>query len=222
MPILDNLVEDSWQPEAVEGLVNGPIARQEHFISQLVGRLKSAMAGGVIIDWQQVDPAYEKAVTAFFERVSRALHGEGLQLWINVPMGPDLEIYNLESLAVHVDRFVASLSDETGDCDAPGPLASQEWFEGWVDSLREYVSPSQWIVGIGSYGYDWAQGEKKAERIGFHDVMSRAGRAGLAGLEMDPVVGNPHFSYEDEGTEHNVWFLDVATFINQIRSAEKK
>lgn len=49
MPILDNLVEDNRQPEAVEGLVYDPIASQQHFISQLVGHLKSAMACGVIV-----------------------------------------------------------------------------------------------------------------------------------------------------------------------------
>lgn len=221
MPLLDNLVEDSWQAEAVEGLANGPLARQDRFIAHLIQQLVEVNAGGITIDWEQVDPAYQESVTAFLQRIAGALHKQKLELWISVPMGTDLKVYDLEKLAETTDQFIATLNDENSENDSPGPLASQEWFEGWVDAMSDYGTSSQWILGVGNYGYDWTIGEKKAEAISFPDVMTRAGRAGLENLQLDPAVGNPHFSYQDEGTEHTVWFLDVATFMNQIRAGRE-
>ncbi|NLJ28578.1 MAG: glycosyltransferase [Deltaproteobacteria bacterium] len=221
MPLLDNLIGDTWQPEAVESLANGPEARQEQFISNLISRLTALKAGGVVIDWEQVDPAYQESVTALVQKMAVALHQHNMELWLSVPMGQDLKVYDLETLAHSADQFIAMLSDETSETDPPGPIASQEWFNGWVESMSDYGTPSQWIIGVGSYGYDWTMDGKKAETISFHDVMTRAGRAGLTDFELDSASGNPHFSYEDEDTEHTVWFLDVATFINEIQNARE-
>ena len=65
MPMLNNLVEDKWQPEAVENLVNGPPDRRNKFILDLLSRLDEAKAAGVVIDWEQVDPAYQAKMTDF-------------------------------------------------------------------------------------------------------------------------------------------------------------
>ena len=51
--------------------------------------------------------------------------------------------------------FVALLFDETSDDDSPGPLASRQWFESWLNALLKDGDPDQWIIALGSYGYDW-------------------------------------------------------------------
>src|SRR5207244_9062035 len=60
MPLLTNLVGDAWQPEAIENLAHGPPSRQDSFIQSVLSVLRSAKAAGVVIDWQQMDPAYKK------------------------------------------------------------------------------------------------------------------------------------------------------------------
>ena len=47
--------------------------------------------------------------------------------------------------------------------------------------------------------------------------MSRASYAGVAGVSVVAPDYNPNFDYEDAGKNHSVWFLDVATFLNQLR-----
>lgn len=136
-------------------------------------------------------------------------------------MGRDLMLYDLETLSRDVDHFIAVLHDENSDTDAPGPIASQDWVEGWLDTVTAYGKPSQWVVELGAYGYDWANGSQRAETISFADVMTRAGRAGLQSNKLEAPSYNPSFSYSDAGTEHTVWFLDVATFINQLKAARK-
>src|SRR5438132_1039945 len=39
MPLLTNLLGDTWQPEAVENLAHGPPDRQESFFAKVIGAL---------------------------------------------------------------------------------------------------------------------------------------------------------------------------------------
>src|SRR6266849_2563784 len=52
MPLLTNLVGDTWQPEAIENLAHGPPARRDEFIQRVLSVLRNAKASGVVIDWQ--------------------------------------------------------------------------------------------------------------------------------------------------------------------------
>ncbi len=223
MPLLRNLgSDDAWSPEAVEAIINGPADRRQQFTINLVDTLQAMHAGGVVIDWQQVDPAYKANLTAFFASLAATLHASGLEVWLCVPPGHDLRVYDIEGLAPHVDRFVAMLHDENAESDPPGPITSREFFEGWLAALVDgYGTPSQWIISLGSYGYDWTEGKEEAEHIGFQDVMSRAGRASLTGSDFDARSRNPHFMYEEAGTVHSVWFLDAITFLNQLMRARQ-
>lgn len=221
LPLLRNLVGDTWQPEAVEGLINGPQARQDRFIALLLDHLLEAGAGGVLIDWNQIDPAYQQSLTLLLSRLADALHRQEMQLWLCIPVGLELKAFDLETLATVVDRFVAVLHDENSEVDPPGPIASQPWFDGWLQTLLAYGKPSQWVIALGAYGYDWAQGQIQAQTIGFADIMTRAGRAGLHDCRSRQPLYNPHFSYMDNDTEHTVWFLDGVTFFNQVCSARR-
>ena len=76
--------------------------------------------------------------------------------------GQDLDYIDFDDLSDNVDRFVALLFDETSDIDTPGPLGSRRWFEGWLNVLLEDADPKQWIIALGSYGYDWTDGEHES------------------------------------------------------------
>ncbi len=222
LPLLRNLTDDTWQPEAVESLANGPLERRARFVQNLIEPLQAMGAGGVVIEWGHLDPSYAPKVTALLRFMAEALHAKGLQLWLCIPMGLELKVFELEALAPFVDRFIAMLHDETGEEDNPGPLASQPWFEGWLDTVTAYGRPFQWVVAIGAYGYDWTRGEARAEAIGFADAMSRASRSGLPFCDFQAEIANPHYAYEESGRAHDVWFLDAATFLNQLRAARRK
>jgi len=174
MPLLTNQIGDTWEPEAVENLAHGPPERQEHFLAVLLSQLQSAKAAGVVIDWEQVDPAYEADITKLLNKMAEHLHADGRQLWLCVQPGQDLDYIDFESVSENVDRFVALLFDENSDDDSPGPLASWQWFNSWLNALLKDADPEQWIIALGSYGYDWTNGEHRAELISFPEAMSRA------------------------------------------------
>ena len=140
------------------------------------------------------------------------------ELWLVVPMGDEIKMYDLEGLAPMVDHFVAILYDENGESDAPGPIASQDWLEGWLQVIKGYGDPSQWIGAIGAYGYDWSTGSKKAEAISFQDAMSRASYAGIQSVSVAKPSYNAQYSYQEPFGDHTVWFLDAISFINHLRA----
>ncbi|HEY6071085.1 MAG TPA: glycosyl hydrolase family 18 protein, partial [Chthoniobacterales bacterium] len=217
MPQLTNLVGDTWQPEAIENLAHGPADRQERFFARVIAALRDAKAAGVLIDWEQLDPAYKKDITTFIDKFCDALHNDDKELWLTVEPGQELDYIDFDELSDNVDRFVASLFDETSDVDPPGPLGSRSWFEGWLNVLLDGADTKQWIITLGSYGYDWAIGGKKAELISFPEAMSRAYNAEVETAEVTAPSYNPYFYFQEEDKEHAVWFLDVATFLNQLR-----
>ena len=221
MPLLTNLVGDKWQPEAVENLAHGSTDRQDRFIQSVLSALRNAKAAGVIIDWEQIDPAYRKDITAFVERMTEALHDDHKELWLCVQPGQELEYIDFETLSETIDRFVALLFDETSDVDAPGALASRSWFEGWLNVLLEDSDTKQWVIVLGSYGYDWTEGAKKAELISFPEAMSRASNAEIPSAWIAGPEYNPYFYYADAGKVHTVWFLDVVTMLNEIRAVRE-
>lgn len=223
MPLLTNLVGDTWQPEAVENVAHGPLERQQNFIANVLTVLRNAKAAGVVVDWEQLDPAYKSDFTALLTKFADALHADGKQLWLCVSPGQELDYIDFEELSDNVDRYVAILYDETSESDPPGPLASRSWFEGWLHVLLEGANPQQWVIALGSYGYDWTTGAKKAELISFPEAMSRANNAEVDSAEVIAPQYNPSFDFEDGDKEHSVWFLDVVTFLNELREvrAEK-
>ncbi len=217
MPLLTNLVGDAWQPEAIENLAHGPAKRQDDFIQDVLAVLRNAKAAGVVVDWQQIDPAYKKDLTEFIDKFADVLHDDNKQLWLCVQPGQELDYIDIDALSDNVDRFVAMLFDETSETDPPGPLASRSWFEGWLHVLLDGSDTKQWIIAIGSYGYDWPIGGKKGELISFSEAMSRANDAEIGSVQVQGPSYSPYFYFQDEDTEHGVWFLDAVTFLNQLR-----
>ncbi|HEY8900628.1 MAG TPA: glycosyltransferase [Chthoniobacterales bacterium] len=222
VPVLTNLSDAGWEPEAVEYLAFGPAPQRARFIQNLRDKLGQMAAAGVLIDWEQMDPAYKPQLTQLFTEIAKGLKADGRELWLAVPLGEELGQYDLEALSDVVDRFVLQLHDENGDDDEPGPIASQDWFDGWLNLVTSYGDPDQWIIDIGNYGYDWAKGQPKAQTVSFADTMSRARYAEPEDVAVDKPTFNPTFAYTDSGIEHAVWFLDAATFLNQLRAAQDR
>lgn len=221
LPLLRNLGDnDVWMPEPVEALINGPSERQDRFLDDLIEALAHMEADGVVLDWQQVDPSYRANMTAFLGKMAEKLHRADMEVWLCVSTGSDLQVFDLDALARHLDRFVAMLHDEHAEFDTPGPIASRDFFNGWLDTLvKGYGKPAQWVISLGAYGYDWTDDKETGEQISFADTMSRAGRSTQTTCAFQPPSFNPHFSYEDGTASHSVWFLDAVTFLNQLIAA---
>lgn len=240
MPLLQNLQGDTWQPEAIENLATGTADKRARFIHDLLTELRRIKAGGIIVDWQQLDPAKRDDYSDFLQQIASALQTAKMELWFCVSPGEDFKTFhifgdpdaqpgvkfNRPALETFVNRFVVTLHDENSETDPPGPIASQPWLEGWLKVIVEYADPSQWIAVLGTYAYDWNTTTKKTELITFKDAMSRASEAGLdmntsgKSTDVGPPSYNGQYQYtdQDNNQEHSVSFLDAITFYNQLRA----
>ena len=169
-----------------------------------------------------INPKLSGKLVEFFGQLHPRLHEDNLELWLSIPVGDDLRAFDLQDLPDVVDHLVAQLHDENGEDDAPGPIASQPWFEGWLRTLLAYGEPGQWILSLGTYGYDWNTATKKTSTIAFTDAMARAQRSGEEPVTSSGPQHNPSFTYDTEGQSHEVWFLDASTFANQLRALDQQ
>ncbi len=217
IPALSNLQGDRWAPESVERLMASP-QTERRLTRLLIEGLSKVDAAGVLLDWQELPATRRDSLTKLIGRLAGRLHDAGFQLWLSVPMGEEMEVFDLQALSTSVDRFVAQLHDENSESDKPGPVASQDWFDGWLQVAASYGRPEQWVAAIGAYGYDWQAG-RHGNTIGFLDAMTLARYADVRNIRVESPLFNPHFEYLDDNIGHEVWFLDATTFLNQRRSA---
>ncbi len=230
LPLLSNAAGEGRVAEAVENLARATPEVQGRFVDNLKRRLGEIHAGGVLIDWQGIDPATEEELTNLLVKTADGLHDAGLQLWLQIPAGEERQVFDLTTLGDSVDFFVASLHDEASEEDTPNAIAAQNWFSSWLDAVASRGDPQQWVIGLGNYGYDWAvdsnaanrSGWQRADTISFADAMSRAAYAGEGSTESGAPEYNPSFDYTLAGVNHEVWFLDAVTFLNQARTAHAK
>jgi cellulose synthase/poly-beta-1,6-N-acetylglucosamine synthase-like glycosyltransferase/peptidoglycan/xylan/chitin deacetylase (PgdA/CDA1 family) len=100
----------------------------------------------------------------------------------------------------------------------PGSVAAQDWYERNIAQRLPELDPAKTLIALGSYGYNWTEGEKDADEVTFQEALITA-RDSEAKVIFDPATRNPHFEYdEDDGSHHLVWFLDAVTAYNQMRA----
>lgn len=222
IPTLRNLAGDLWQPEAVESLARSPLAQQRAWAENLATKLGGLGASGVMLDFHELDPGVQPEFTTLLTNISNVLHSHRLKLWLAVSMDDEFATYDLAALAPVVDHFVALLFDEHSESDEPGPVASQDWLEGWLEVVTDLDMPQKWVIALGAHGYDWNSTRGDAESLTFRDAMTRASYSGVdaeGGLALTAPNYNGHFAYEEQNGAHEVWFLDAASLYNQVHAA---
>ena len=220
LPTLRNLDGNAWQPEAVEELAHQSEEDRAAFLDRMTRRLPPGSTG-LLLELSQLDPTYKDEYSRLIKEMADHLHAAGKELWFSAPTGADFDAFDLSAIAESVDRMVATLYDENSESDDPGPLASRDWFQGWLKTMMVYGEPSQWVIGLGAYANDWRKDNKTIEQIGFTDAMARASLAGIDPLKgVDCEDDSPDFNYlsgPDQNVEHEIWFLDAVTIFNQRR-----
>ena len=221
LPLMTNYAGDGRVPEAVENLAHGPArCTQNLFIDNLKRRLGEIHAGGVLIDWEGIDAAYQDDLTKFLTKIADALHEVGLQLWLQIPVGEKRRLTTSSNSPTWSTFFVAALHDQVSEEDAPGPVAAQDWFELALGH-RQLRRPRTMGHLARQLRLRLAAGHRceqphrlaRADTISFADAMSRAAYAGEGNTQSGSPEYNPSFDYTLAGVNHEVWFLDAVSFL---------
>ena len=198
-------------------------AAQDALISNLVTLAKQRGWAGYVFDFENLSKAALAQYPAFLAKARGALAPIGREVWVAVPFNDDA--WDLKKFQTASDTVMLMAFDEHWGSGSPGPTASQEWFEKMLALDMAQLDPARTIVILGAWGYDWTlkddKGPAQAETVTFYDATQTAHDAN-ASVTMDDDALNPDFQYQDDdGRKHVVWFLDAATFYNQIKVADE-
>ncbi|PYY16659.1 MAG: polysaccharide deacetylase [Acidobacteria bacterium] len=197
-----------------------------NFRRQLLTFLASdAKFKGVSVDFEDFPRTAQPGFNALIGELSADLHARGLKMYINVPADDD--DFNYKYLADNSDGLILMNYDEHQSESKAGPVASHAFFVGNIQKALKIIPQNKLIVAIGNYGYEW--GNKPVEcpegtratvcNLSVQDAWIRSAESDTP-IDLDSDSLNPHFAYdEDDGTTHQIWFLDAVTALNQMRAA---
>lgn len=214
LPLVNNFINNKWDGETLHRLFTTPGA-EDLFIKNLLVYVRTNNFAGINIDFEEINQNDKDNLTHFMDKVSAQFHQHGLMVTMDVP--PKNASFSYNSLAAAVDRMIVMLYDQHNTLSKPGPIAPFDWVK---DSLNQLNIPSQkLIVSLGSYGYDWeVNSNQPADTVTFGDILDLGIGTNLQ-IFWNKQAGNPYLRYKINGENHIVWFLDAATFYNQMKAA---
>ncbi len=227
LPLVNNFdpTTNQWISN-IDPFLNDPEARA-NFRRQAQEFLASDRYKGLTLDFEGFPRSAQAGFRELVDELHSDLQARGMKLHIAVPVNDD--DFDYAYLAGHSDGLILMNYDEHFQGGDPGPIASQDWFtKNLVDALK-VIPKDKLICAIGSYGYDWSLVEQRkgkpkvdsARSIDNQEAWLSASDSD-ADIVFEPDSLNPHFAYEDEkGKRHDVWFLDGATALNEMRAAVK-
>ena len=199
-------------------LVNN-LSVQENLIGNLLETMARKNFGGIDIDFEYILADDKIAFSQFVSRVRTAANEAGYP--VSVALAPKTSddqpglLYGGKDyrLLGEAANHVLLMTYEWGYTYGP-PMAVAPILK--VREVVEYALtriPSEKInLGIPNYGYDWPlpyeRGVTAARTISNTQAIEIA-IAHNAVIEFDQVSMSPHFNYEQDGIEHEVWFEDV-------------
>ena len=217
VPLVNNYSQalQNWDNADLELALDSPAGRAS-LIADLLGWVRGNGFAGINIDFENLSPGSRSGLSAFMSELHARFHPFGLTVAESVPLNDPA--FDYRSLSRHADYLVLMAYDEHASTSDPGPVASQKWFTDSVHARLADVPADKMVVGLGSYGYDWAAGQPAATPITFDQAIATAHAAGTT-LAMDRASLNPYFDYTDaQGVPHHVWLLDAVTAFDQIAS----
>ncbi|MBV7504386.1 glycosyltransferase [Bacillus sp. sid0103] len=214
LPLVNNFMNNKWDGEALHRLFTTPGA-EDLFIKNMLEYVRTNDFDGINIDFEEIHQNDKDHFTDFMDKVYEAFHPHGLMVTLDVP--PKNNSFNYPALATNVDRMFVMLYDQHHSMGKPGPIAPSAWVR---DSLNQLNIPSEkLIVSLGSFGYDWEENSNQpADAMTFGDIMDMGMGTNLQ-IHWSKQIGNPYLRYKRNGKNHTVWFLDAATFYNQMKIA---
>jgi cellulose synthase/poly-beta-1,6-N-acetylglucosamine synthase-like glycosyltransferase/peptidoglycan/xylan/chitin deacetylase (PgdA/CDA1 family)/spore germination protein YaaH len=184
---------------------------------------------GLMVDFEDFPKKAQPDFITLLNELATDLHFKGMKLYVSAPSGNS--DFDYSGVGKAADGVVLMNYDQhyAGGGGTGGPIAAQDWFTGNLSQAKTLVPIDKLICAIANYGYDWVQKPKRGKLPSDeHDINVTVQQAWLAARDSEADVNfdadslNPHITYLDEhNLQHDIWFLDAVTALNQMRAARQ-
>lgn len=219
MPLVNNFdsTTQDWDGVTLGRMLSDPPARSAN-IRALLDFIRIGGFAGINIDYENVPEDRQADLVSYMRELYTVFHPLGLIVSQDIPIDDDS--YDALSLSASVDFLVLMAYDENSAFDtSPGPVAGQEWFTDTLALRFSSLPPEKTVVALGSYGYEWDRDEAVSGTTVTYQEALQTARAAKADLEFETESLNPTFDYYDHEALRSVWYLDAATFYNQVSTS---
>jgi cellulose synthase/poly-beta-1,6-N-acetylglucosamine synthase-like glycosyltransferase/peptidoglycan/xylan/chitin deacetylase (PgdA/CDA1 family)/spore germination protein YaaH len=221
LPLVQNYKNEEWNEDVLVKSIATEQSRSQ-LIDALLASVQKNKFGGVTLDVEEVPARYQTDLFIFVDELHKEFQQRGLILAQAVPFdNPD---WNYRAYASITDYLMLMAYDQHWSTGEAGPVAGQDWFDSTLKKRMAELNPGRTVVCFGNYGYNWSDNGSEAVTVSFQEALiaARESLDSPTQIDFDPASKNPSYSYDEEdGTTHNVWFLDAVTAYNQIKSSEE-
>ncbi|MBM7541387.1 LysM peptidoglycan-binding domain-containing protein [Amphibacillus cookii] len=232
MLVVTNLEEGAFSDELGSLIVNDR-AIQETLLDEIVTTAQSLGYRDVHFDFEFLPPndreAYNQFLRTAKSRLSEAnlLMSTALAPKVSADQeGPWYEAHDYQAHGEIVD-FVVLMTYEWGYSGGPPMAVSPiDQVERVVDYALSEMPAEKIMLGQNLYGYDWTlpfePGGEFARAISPQQAIALA-RDNNQAISYDPTAQAPYFQYFDQdGSEHEVWFEDARSIEAKFNLIKEK
>jgi spore germination protein YaaH len=214
-------IYNDFDGERVKRILDSEDLTEEH-IERLVSLVESDDLAGIEIDYEYLPASHRHQYTQFIKALSEKLHQN--RRLLAVTLHPKIaepgewsgaKAQDWGKLAEYADFLRVMTYDFHWEKSAPGPIAPLSWMEKVILLAREKIPLPKLVIGLGFYGYDWAEGEEgKPLTIRQAEELARAKGAEVI---FATESNSPYFQYRRNGVLHTVWFENEASLELKLR-----
>ncbi|MFT6299695.1 MAG: cellulose synthase/poly-beta-1,6-N-acetylglucosamine synthase-like glycosyltransferase/peptidoglycan/xylan [Yoonia sp.] len=135
-------------------------------------------------------------------------------------MSFESESWMNETLVTASDQVVVTMIREPFTGSFPAPIAPHQWFVETAAFVASSVPSEKLVFALGTGGYDWESGEDEPVWTDYTSIMTQTA-LNDGQLRYFDIDLNSQVTYIDDAQNRHVsWFLDAASFHNQMRELE--
>ena len=225
-PLVNNFNGTDWID--ISAFLSDSAARA-NFRQQIDSFLASDKYRGLMLDFEDFPKKAQPTFVSLLNELATDLHSKGMKLYVSAPSGNS--DFDYQGVGQAADGVVLMNYDQhyAGGGGIAGPVAAQDWFTNNLSQAKKLIPIDKLICAIANYGYDWVQRPKRGKLpADEHDINVTVQQAWLAARDSEADVNfdddsmNPHVTYLDEhNLQHDIWFLDGVTALNQMRAGRQ-
>ncbi|HKP89317.1 MAG TPA: glycosyl hydrolase family 18 protein [Thermoleophilaceae bacterium] len=202
---------------------------REYWLSGIADTVERYGYDGASLDFETGYASDRDVYTSFVTDLAQRLHDNGRLLSVavspktkDVANHPRSTFFDYEGLSRAADTVFVMTWGYHWATSGPGPQDDIAWTQKVVNYTATMTNRSRFVVGIQLYGMDWPDGgglDHPATSYEYADVMALADRTGATPVR--DVDGDAmHFSYTEDGSQHEVWYPDARTEGARVRLAQ--